>query len=309
MRHRPNARGSSPRDLSRVPIIAVIAAFVLSLFLRSGPANSDSSVSVQGFHIVTDVATCSQFFQTDQAGQLISQGQLTANCQTKFSQGLTLFSFMCTGCDTSHTWVGRFVVNGAPGSEGDIVVSTHLDAAWSVRPDQFKAGDCVALALTDIDSSTHQTYQSNSICTLTASGPSAPSASPTLAASAGGISGAATPLPQTAVTLAPPSDLQFTEDPVVCAQHAGHHLQVCAAGLFVRSSVFLIWDRGCSACSDGFDVFLLDQSGAEQRIATVDDSMTVVSLRKSSSDGHCFTVRAHKGSSYSQAPQAICYKE
>jgi hypothetical protein len=103
--------------------------------------------------------------------------------------------------------------------------------------------------------------------------------------------------------------VEFTTSAAVCAQHAGRHYQVCASGLFFRSTVFLIWDAGCGNCSDGYDVYSVDPDGTQHRIGTAFADVTVVSLSKDSSDGHCFTVRAHKGTAYSQAPQPVCYKK
>ena len=168
--------------------------FLLSILLWSigGTCNAraDAGASVQKLHVITDIATCAKYFQKDPSGKTISQAQLGANCQQKFSQGLILFAFDCSHCDAHHAWFGQFILNGNVGSQGDVLVSPQLNAVWTTQPGAFKPSDCVSLLLTDSGSSSHPSYQSNALCPVMAGSlapPAAPVSSVTPVPMGGGI--------------------------------------------------------------------------------------------------------------------------
>ena len=302
LRIRSHSGGLIRHCLDGALVFIILLVPVIAETVFSSPASGDSAPQIQGLHVVTDVATCTHFFQTDQAGQTIAQAQLAASCQQSFARALVLFAFTCSACETHDTWVGRFVVNGQPSPESDIHLSANLDAAWTVRSGQFGPSDCVGITLTDIDASGHPSVASNPICQLSGSA----DAASTSQASTQPVS---TPVPGPAATgPAAPLGLAFTASVGVCAQHAGHEVGACAGGLFSHSTVYLIWGAGCDQCSDGYGIFLVASDGSQQRIATVPVDVSVVSLNKNDSIGHCYTVRAFKGDVYSTTPPPVCFK-
>ena len=306
----------------RVALIIVGLAALIAVSSRT--ASADQPITY--FKTIGDVPTCADTIRADPGtGPASAVINLTALCASQFSKGLLLFSWICNSCgnDPSY-WLWHFIVNGTQTSRFDIHAYPRINHffAWTVRANQFRAGDCVAVAVTDELGG--NTYRSVNIClrSLAPNAFSNPSVSeqPVYThPNGGGAAVAATPLPPSinisaakaagvATTsyykVAAPTNLRTTTNPQDCPPGPlGLQAVVCAQGIR-NGNVILLWDwtpgNGTSDI-DGYNVYNANSHSRVKQMQSPD-----LRLYITYNNPVCYMIRAYKGSSESAPSNSLC---
>jgi hypothetical protein len=249
--------------------------------------------------------------QAFRGAEACSQHPGAPNCADALAHGLILFSWRCDNCDPA--WNPVFVVNGQVAKATDAKVAPSKTVALSVRADQFKASDCVAIRMVN-PANQSQNITSNTVCMAQVAAPAR-----TLKAAASVILPTPTPVAKS-VTLNPaalavikrgvpaPTGMSNTLDSKVCTQHGGFGGGLgCAAGL-PNGMLALVWS--CANCkADGYHLYRVD--GAKHEPVAIpanggDVTLALLDAPQGGFAGRCYAVTARQGSNESELSNAFC---
>jgi len=294
-------------------IIAFLFLMISLFFGLPGEAAASGSLRTTTIRpVLTPTPTNLQAFTAPSA---CAQHPGAPNCADALAHGLMLFAWSCAGC--APGWSALFVVNGQALAPGDINLAPSKVLALSVRQNQFKSTDCVAIRIYN-PASPGQNATSNALClsqvlAIHAITPRAPGA---LNGNISAQSSRVNPVLNHGVILNPnyvpgPTGMGSTHDPKVCTAHGGFGGGLaCTAGL-PSGMLPLIWN--CPNCQvDGYHLYRVDSgqhtlmpaNGAYSNDATV--TLALLDAPSDGFNGKCYAVTAYKGSNESQLSNAYC---
>lgn len=263
--------------------------------------------------------------QASRSAEACTQHPGAPNCADALVHGLILFSWRCDNCDPA--WNPVFVVNGQVAKATDANVAPSRTLALSIRADQFKASDCVAIRIVN-PANPGQNATSNAVCMSqvpappktvklmspavippTPAPPAAMAIKPGFATAAsnpalGNRGGSAV----NAMFVAAPSGLSNTLDAKVCTQHGGFAGGLgCQAGL-PNGMLALVWS--CANCkADGYRLFRVD-GGRHEPVAIPanggDVTIALLDAPQGGFAGRCYAVMAYRGPNESELSNAYC---
>jgi hypothetical protein len=299
--------------------LVVFVFLMASLFfaLPSLAASSASSTTTTTTTIRPALAPTPANLQAFVAPSACAQHPGMPNCAVQVGSGLMLFAWTCAGCDPS--WSALFVVNGIASAPGDINLAPSKLLALSVRPNQFKSTDCVAVRIFN-PTSPAQNATSNAICltqvlaihAITPLAPGAPGGN----IHADTVHSGTNPGLSPGVILNPnfvpaPTGMGITHDAPTCTAHGGFGGGLaCTAGL-QAGLLALIWN--CPSCKvDGYRLYRVDggrhdaqpSNGAYGNDATI--TLALLNPPGDGFNGKCYAVTAYKGPNESALSNWAC---
>jgi hypothetical protein len=288
-----------------------VASFAVAVVLASFGAARISAAPASVTNIRKPMPPAVSDLQAFRGAEACSQHPGAPNCADALAHGLILFSWRCDNCD--QAWNPVFVVNGQAAKATDAKVAPSKTVALSVRADQFKATDCVAIRMVN-PANPGQNITSNTVCM-------AQVAAPARAVKAAASVILPTPTPAKGITqnsaaaLAvikrgppAPTGMSNTLDSKVCTQHGGFGGGLgCAAGL-PNGMLALVWS--CNNCkADGYRLFRVD-GGRHEPVAIPanggDVTIALLDAPQGGFAGRCYAVAAYQGSNESELSNAFC---
>jgi hypothetical protein len=297
-----------------VLVLLFVSSFVALPNRAAASVSSASSSSTTVHPVLAPAPANLQVFTVPSA---CAQHPGLPNCTVALGQGLMLFAWTCAGCDPS--WSALFVVNGQASPPVDINLAPSKLLALSVRRNQFKSTDCVAIRIYNA-ANPAQKATSGAVCLSQALAmhaiiPVAPGApGGTIHADTSHVG--ANPALNGGAILNPmfvpaPTGMGITHDTPTCAAHGGFGGGLaCTAGL-QAGMLALIWN--CLNCKiDGYHLYRVD--GGQQALqpangAYSNDATITLALLGAPGDGFngkCYAVKAYKGSNESALSNWAC---
>jgi len=294
-------------------MIALLFLMISLFFGLPGEAAASGSLRTTTIRpVLTPTPTNLQAFTAPSA---CAQHPGAPNCADALAHGLMLFVWSCAGC--APGWSALFVVNGQALAPSDINLAPSKLLALSVRQNQFKSTDCVAIRIYN-PVSPGQNATSNALCLsqVLAIHAITPRAPRTLNGNISAQTSHVNPVLNHGVILNPnyvpgPTGMGSTHDPKVCTAHGGFGGGLaCTAGL-PSGMLPLIWN--CPNCQvDGYHLYRVDggqhtlmpANGAYSNDATV--TLALLDAPSDGFNGKCYAVTAYKGSNESQLSNAYC---
>jgi hypothetical protein len=234
------------------------------------------------------------------------------NCTAALERGLMLFTWTCANCDAS--WSALFVVNGQPAPVGDITLAHSKLAGLTVRANQFKSTDCVAIRVYNPAQAAQQ-GTSNAVClaqVMASHVTVAPPASSVRAAPAKGAAVTSAHAGVVSATFVPtPTGMGSTHDPHMCASHGGTAGSLACSAALPAGQLALVWT--CHGCKvNGYRLYRVD-NGQRTLLpangAYASDALVTLALLEPPGDGFngkCWAVAAYNGSNESQLSNGWC---
>ncbi len=294
---------------------SIVIAFSLALASIAGPSTglpaATSATTTMSRPVLAAAPSGLQVFTSPSA---CASHPGMPNCANALSGGLVLFAWTCAGCDPK--WSALFVVNGQASPATDITLAPSKVLGLTVRKNQFKPADCVAIRIYN-PANAAQNATSNAVCLTSALAvhamtpvmPAGPGTlkpgtvqSSTTSAHAGAVNPALTMVNPNFVPA--PSGMGITHDTPTCTAHGGFGGGLaCTAGL-QAGMLALVWN--CANCKvDGYRLYRVDggrhdlqpSGGAYASDATV--TLALLSAPSDGFNGKCYAVTAYKGANES----------
>ncbi len=294
-------------------LFSIAGAVLTAAFIAAGTVSAPAQVATRAPAVRTTMAPAPAGLQAFTTPSVCAQHSDVPNCTGALEHGLVLFTWTCANCDPN--WQALFVVNGQPGAVSDLTLAPSKHAALSVRANQFKSADCVAVRIYN-PAQAGQQATSNAVClaqVMAAHVTVAPPAANVRAAPAAGaaVATAKAPAAVSASFVPTPSGMGSTHDPHMCASHGGTAGSLACSAALPAGQLALVWT--CHGCKvSGYRLYrvdngqhtLLPANGAYASDATI--TLALLEPPGDGFNGKCWAVAAYNGSNESTLSNSWC---